>query len=242
MQKTDNKPISIDEYKVLALKAEADGHYEMVEECWRRAIDLARQQRENASILNALLECISNFYARINKFDLAIEPALESWRLKLDAFGSNSTMFASAADRLAALYFSAGDMNNALRYGLFSLQSVEVIFGNYSDAVADACLNLATVHRLRNDFEDAKHYLDRAYSIRASLFGAQDQRTVQVAAAQLDLSRAQARKQDNLRPHPDDCSVSKNSNLECCDFCGTVLPQGSNSCSKCRTVVGRPII
>lgn len=183
----ESTQISSIDYRGMALQAESELKFDVAEECWRRSIEFARKEKQDAAFLNDLLERMSDFYDKTHRFDLAIRASLESFTLKQTAFGTNSTTVAAAANGLASLYFRAGDATNAVRYGLLCLQGMEKNFGPLSESVALACLNLATMEISRRNYETATEYLARAQSARIKVYGERHDKTAQVAIAQANL-------------------------------------------------------
>ncbi len=234
--------IVLADYKTLALQAESENNYVLAEELWRRALSIAREEKHQASILNELLERLSCLHERTGNLEAAIQTALESFALKQVAFGSKSTTVAAAADRLASLYFRAGDGKTSIRYGLLCLEGLEATFGKFSEPVATASLNLATVQFTRRKFAEAEKHLNYALNARLKVYGAQHEKTVQVAAYHADLLR-------KMHPEPTknqigfdatSTTADEKTTRQSCDFCGTKLPQGSDTCLQCHTVAGQP--
>lgn len=173
--------ITANDYREMALKAESEDKLEVAEECWRRAVAIAREEKVDSSLLNNTLDGMSSFYDRAHRFDLAIHASLESFALKQTVFGTNSTTVAAAADILASLYFRSGDVSNAARYGALCLEGLERNFGKLSEVSAIACLNLSTVEISRRNYLRATNYLKLALNARVSVYGKAHAKTAQVA-------------------------------------------------------------
>ncbi len=230
-----------------ALKAESLGDFTAAENDWLEAISLLRADGTDLKVLCSALERLAALYIKDKKPSMAVEPLLESLKIKSKELGHLHLAVGHVQNELAKAYFLSSNLEEAAVLASDCLKCYESGYGADSQEVATIALNLAATYHLGKLYAEAEPHYKRSLAIRTKCLGASDPQTVKVLQNYAKLLREMYREQE--ADHLDRCAFGSITGSwkalvipdseavtqgDVCDFCGHKL-DGAIKCPKCGT-------
>lgn len=176
------------EYRTMAERTQSSCNFAHAEAMWLKAI-FETHSFDNRDWRRAYsLDSLAILYYSQNRLDEAevfAERALEATRL---AYGTEHLKTAECEMFLGSICFSLGKMDDAVAHVKCSLFIYEAVLDPVHSKIATACLNLAIIYHARGVFNEAETYYQRAFKIRANVFGWEHDKTSSVSKAYAEMA------------------------------------------------------
>lgn len=176
------------EYRTIAERTQSAGNFAHAEAMWLKAItethafDLHDWRR--AFSFDSLAGLL---YAegRLDESEVFASKALQA---TLESYGEDHLKTAECEMFMGAICFSLGKLDDAIAHVKNSLVIYEAILEPVHNKIATACYNLAMIYQTRGAFEKSEELYQRAFKIRAQIFGWDHEMTTRVSKAYANMA------------------------------------------------------
>jgi tetratricopeptide (TPR) repeat protein len=176
------------EYRTMAERTQSAGNFAHAEAMWLKAIFETHCFDEDDWRRAYSLDCLAILYYAQNRLDEAevfAERALDATRL---SYGKDHLKTAECEMFLGSICFTLGKIDEAANHVKASLAIYEYVLEPVHAKIATACLNLAYIHHARGAFAEAEPFYQRAFKIRAQVFGWEHEMTSRVSKSYAEMA------------------------------------------------------
>lgn len=176
------------EFRTMAERAQSSGNFARAEAMWLKTISETHAFDEVDWRRAYSLDCLAGLYYAQNRFDQAevfAERALAATRI---AYGHDHLKTAESELLMGAICFSLGKLEDACNHLHRSLTIYEHLLDPAHNKIATTCLNLALIYHAKGLFGLSEPFYQRAFKIRAQVFGWEHEMTSKVSKAYSEMA------------------------------------------------------
>ena len=176
------------DFRTRAEQSESAGNFAHAEGMWLKAIFETHAFDDRDWRKAYSLDKLAGLYYSLDRFDEAevfAERALTATRL---AYGSDHLKTAESEALAGAVAYCLGKLEEACSHVHKSLTINEHILDPIHKKTAANCLNLAYIYHAKGDFDLSEPFYQRAFKIRAQIFGWDHEMTSKVSKAYAEMA------------------------------------------------------
>ena len=177
-----------DEFRTKAERAQASGNLAHAEAMWLKAIAESHAFEERDWRRGFALDSLAGLYFAEGRFDEAEVFAVRALECMIATYGTEDVRTADCEMFLSCIFFNLLKTDEAITYAESALSVYESVLNEWHSKVATACYNLAVIYHSFGEFEEAESYYQRAFKIRAEIFGFDHPMTRRVADAYTEMT------------------------------------------------------
>lgn len=153
-----------------AADAQQKEFLDISEQLWRMALRAAEATGSGEKTSTAL-DALGENLLRQKKYPESEQLLLKSLDIKEKQIGKQDLRLAQTLNTLAQLYYSTGNVPNAIPITHRCLQLYEHNYGESNLHVATTAYNLGILHHVQKDFDQADELYRKSFRIRSELLG-----------------------------------------------------------------------
>lgn len=176
------------EYRTMAERAQTAKNFAHAEGMWLKAIAEGNSFDHRDWRRAYSCDCLATLYFAEERYDEAEVFAVRALEATKESYGENHLKTAECAMFLAAICFHLKRPDEAVEHAQAALSIYETQLGDWNAKVATACYNLAVLYHSFGDFDLAEVYYQRAFKVRAKVFGWEHEATTRISKAYSEMT------------------------------------------------------
>jgi len=176
------------EFRTMAERSQGSGNFAHAEGMWLKAIFETHVFADNDWRRAYSLDSLAVLYYAEQRYDEAEVFAARSLDATRLAYGNDHLKTAESEMFLGSICFTLGKTDEAILHLKTCLQIYEDLLEPVHQKVALACLNLAILYHYKGAFDESEPFYQRAFKIRAHVFGWEHEMTGRVSKAYAEMT------------------------------------------------------
>ncbi|MBX9667120.1 MAG: tetratricopeptide repeat protein [Candidatus Obscuribacterales bacterium] len=176
------------EYRTMAERATSAGNFAHAEGMWLKAIARSHEFDRHDWRKAYSLDSLSIMYYAQHRYDEAEVLAIKALEASQQSYGEVHLKTAEIETFVASISFILMKPEEALSHAKKALEIYEKTLDEVDAKIATACYNLAIIYHSRGSFDEAETYYQRAFKLRATIYGWDHDMTTRVSKAYGELS------------------------------------------------------
>jgi tetratricopeptide (TPR) repeat protein len=169
------------EYRTMAERSQASGNFAHAEGMWLKAIAESNQFKSNDWRRGFSFDSLAGLCYAQGRYDEAEVFAVRALEATRTAYGDEHLKTAECEMFVGSICFSVLKIDEATAHVKCALFIYEALLEPVHAKIATACFNMALIYHMRGAFSEAEIYYQRAFKIRAHVFGWEHEKTTRVS-------------------------------------------------------------
>lgn len=169
------------EYRTMAERSQRSGNFAHAENMWLKAIAESNLFKPSDWRRGFSFDSLANLYYAQGRFDEAEVFAVRALEATRTAYGDEHLKTAECEMFVGSVCFNLYKIDEATAHVKCALFIYESLLEPVHPKLATVCLNMALIYHSRGAFSEAEMYYQRAFKIRAHVYGWEHEKTTKVS-------------------------------------------------------------